>query len=84
MDDEVTAAWFQAARPAVGAYVLARGEYGHGTHHAEGVFYVDGPRLFEVIPADAHDAYLRHQRRVAKQARSTKRPSQRNAGSTTS
>jgi len=38
VDGSVTAAWFEASRPAVGAYVLARGRYGHGPHHAEPVF----------------------------------------------
>lgn len=37
-DGSVTAAWFQASRPAVGAYVLATGSYGHGPHHTELVF----------------------------------------------
>lgn len=68
VDDSVTAAWFEASRPAVRAYVLATGRYGHGPHHSEAVFYV-GPTTFEVIPADALAAYTRRQRRVARQKR---------------
>jgi hypothetical protein len=68
VDDSVTAAWFEASRPAVRAYVLALGSYGHGPHHSESVFYV-GPTNFEVIPADALAAYARHRRRQARQER---------------
>ena len=68
VDDSVTAAWFEASRPAVEAHVLARGRYGHGPHHTESVFYV-GPSDFEVIPANALAAFTRHQRRTARQER---------------
>ena len=43
VDDSVTAAWFEASRPPVRAYVLAAGQYGHGPHHRESVFYVVRP-----------------------------------------
>ena len=65
-DGSVTAAWFEASRPVVGAYVLASGQYGHGPHHSEPVFFV-GPNCFEVIPAEALAAHTRHQRRLALQ-----------------
>jgi len=65
VDGSVTAAWFEASRPAVGAYVLASGRYGHGPHHIEPVFYV-GPSGWELIPAEAPAAYVRRQRREAR------------------
>ncbi len=68
VDDSVTAAWFEASRPAVRAYVLATGQYGYGPHHTESVFYV-GPANFEVIPADAIAAYTRRPRHAARQER---------------
>lgn len=68
VDGSVTAAWFEASRPAVRAYVLATGRYGHGPHHSESVFYV-GPTNFEVIPSDALAAYTRRQRRAAREQR---------------
>jgi hypothetical protein len=83
VDGDVTAAWFEAARPPVGALVLATGRYGHGPHHDEGVFYVDGPGFFELIPGDARQGYLRHQKRLAKLARSAEKRSQRAATSAT-
>ncbi len=72
-DGSVTAAWFEASRPPVGAYVLATGRYGHGPHHTESVFYV-GPASWEPVDADAPAAYLRHQRREAKAGSRRRRP----------
>ena len=67
-DGSVTAAWFEASRPAVGAYVLAIGHFGHGPHHGEPVFYV-GPRSWELIPAEAPAAFARQRRREARASR---------------
>lgn len=78
-DGVVTAAWFEASRPAVGAYVLATGRYGHGPHHTEQVFYV-APSSWELIPGDAPAAYLRQQRRHAKGASRRKRRPQTQEG----
>jgi hypothetical protein len=64
-DDQTTAAWFWKARPAVGTYVLATGEYGHGTHHPEDVFYV-APGDYRVIPVRSLRAWSRHQRRLGR------------------
>ena len=58
----MTAAWFEASRPPVGAHVLATGRYGHGPHHTEAVFYVGGSDV-EVIPPNALTAFIRYQRR---------------------
>lgn len=65
-DGSVTAAWFEASRPPVGAHVLASGRYGHGPHHTESVFFV-GANTFEVIPAEALAAYTRHHSHLARQ-----------------
>lgn len=70
VDDLVTAAWFEASRPAVGAYVLATGRYGHGPHHTEPVFYV-GPTCFELVPAKALAAYNRRARRLRREGART-------------
>jgi hypothetical protein len=72
VDDSVTAAWFEASRPPIGAYVLATGRYGHGPHHTESVFYV-GPTDLEVIPTNALAAYTRDQRRATDQKRRSAR-----------
>ncbi len=79
-DGSVTAAWFEASRPAKGAYVLATGRYGHGPHHTEPVFYV-GPSSWELVDAEAPAAYLRHQRREAKAASRRRRSIQTQEGS---
>lgn len=67
-DQSVTAAWFEGAWPGAGSYVIARGEYSDGTHHAERVFYVASGGC-EVLPADANIAWDRHLRRQAKKGR---------------
>ncbi|MEA2825703.1 MAG: hypothetical protein QOG43_142 [Actinomycetota bacterium] len=66
-DGSVTAAWFWSARPPVHSYVLARGQYSHGDHHREAVFYVHQGH-FELIPAQALAAHSREQRRLAKRS----------------
>ncbi len=64
-DGQTTAAWFWNDRPAVGTYVLATGEYGHGTHHPENVFYVAAGD-YRVIPAPTLRGWSRRQRRPAR------------------
>ena len=61
-DAQTTAAWFWNAWPAVGTSVLATGQYGHGPHHSEPVFYVPAGG-FEVIPSGALRAWNRRRRR---------------------
>lgn len=61
-DDQTTAAWFWNAWPAVGTWVLATGQNGHGPHHSERVFYVPAGG-FEVIPSGALRAWDRRRRR---------------------
>src|SRR5690349_1611552 len=55
-DGQTTAAWFWYARPPVGTFVLATGEYSWGAHHDEGVFYVEAGG-YEVIPGRAMRAH---------------------------
>lgn len=78
-DGSVTAAWFEASRPAVKSWVLATGSSGHGRHHSESVFYV-GPRGWELIPSEAPAAHSRHQRRQARARSRRERQAQRQEG----
>ena len=66
-DRQETAAWFWYARPRVGAYILATGDWAPGTHHREEVFYVRQGDL-EIIPNGAQGAYRRQQRRERRHA----------------
>ena len=58
---QTTAAWFWNAWPAVGTWVPATGQYGHGPRHSEPVFYVPACG-FEVIPSGAPRALDRRRR----------------------
>jgi hypothetical protein len=64
-DQIETAAWFAAAWPPVGSYVVATGDMGYGEHHTEEVFYVSSAQLHLVMPPSAPLAWTRLQRRLA-------------------
>jgi len=64
LDGRSSAIWIRNAWPSIGTFVSAEGNYGHGEHHQEQVFYVN--RIIAVMDSSHVAAARRHMSRMKK------------------
>ena len=61
---EEDAVWIPDFWPAKGEYIVSKGDYGHGSHHDENVYYVKQVLLH--LHKDTYMGWNRHEKRLRK------------------